>query len=123
MIRLQLGDNNTYCNYFVHNYVHIFVHYNIKNVHGITERINMKGINKLVLEVKPDDEYFEKALLFLKPSSNEKPQHEITDGADKLLSKIKENKKKKYSFLTAFLLWASGASFMWIIMMLIRFFF
>ena len=26
MIRLQLGDNNTNCNYFVHNCVHIFVH-------------------------------------------------------------------------------------------------
>lgn len=82
----------------------------------------MKGINKLVLEVRPDDEYFEKALLFLKPAANEKPQHEINDGADKLLKRVKEkhDKKKKHSILTAFLLWSSGASFMWIIMLLIQ---
>lgn len=78
----------------------------------------MRGINKLVLEVKPDDEYFEKALLFLKPVCTEKPQHEISDGAEKLLNRVKEknSKKKKHSFLTAFLLWAGGAAFMWVIM-------
>lgn len=82
----------------------------------------MKGINKLVLEVKPDDEYFEKALLFLKPAANQKPQHEISEGADLLLCRIKDkqHKKKKYSFITAFLLWASGASFMWILMLLLE---
>lgn len=85
----------------------------------------MKGINKLVLEVKPDDEYFEKALLFLKPSASSKPQHEISGGAEKLLSKVKENnqKKKKHSIVTALLLWASGASFMWIIMLLAEYVF
>ena len=78
----------------------------------------MKGINKLVLEVKPDDEYFEKALLFLKPGCSQKPQHEISQGADKLLETIKtnNNKKKKHSFISAFLLWASGATFMWILL-------
>ncbi len=82
----------------------------------------MKGINKLVLEVKPDDEYFEKALLFLKPATIERPQHEISEGADRLLCKVKEkqNKKKKHSIITAFLLWASGASFMWILMLLLE---
>ena len=118
MIRLQLGDNNTNCNCFVHNYVHKIVHHNPKNVHSITERINMKGINKLVMEVNPDDGYFEKAILFLKPVTAEKPQHEISDGAEKLLSKIKEsnNKKKKHSIITAFLLWSSGAAFMWLLL-------
>lgn len=78
----------------------------------------MKGINKLVMEIRPDDEYFEKAILFLKPISAEKPQHEISDGAEKLLCKVKENnnKKKKHSIITALLIWASGASFMWLIM-------
>ncbi len=78
----------------------------------------MKGINKLVMEIKPDDEYFEKAILFLKPMSTEKPQHEISDGAQKLLNKVKENqnKKKKHSILTALLIWASGASFMWLLL-------
>lgn len=80
----------------------------------------MKGINKLVMEVRPDDGYFEKAILFLKPVTTEKPQHEISDGAEKLLSKIKDNqnKKKKHSFLTAFLLWSSGAAFMWLLLLI-----
>ena len=39
LIRLQLGDNNTNCNYIVHNYVHKFVHTTPLNVHTITERI------------------------------------------------------------------------------------
>ena len=95
MIRLQLSDNNTNCNYFVHNYVHKIVHHHPKNVHIFTERIKMKGINKLVMEVKPDDGYFEKAILFLKPITAEKRQHEISDGAEKLLSRIKESNNKK----------------------------
>ena len=118
MIKLQLGDNNTNCNCFVHNYVHKIVHHTPEYIHIFTERINMKGINKLVMEVKPDDEYFEKAILFLKPVTTEKPQHEISDGAEKLLRKVKDNqnKKKKHNFITAFLLWASGAAFMWVIL-------
>ena len=83
----------------------------------------MRGVNKLVLEVKSENEYFEKALIFLKPGYCDKPQHEISDNAEKLLSKIKENpknKKKKHSFLTAFLCWLSGASFMWILMLLLN---
>ncbi len=70
------------------------------------------------MEIKPDDEYFEKALLFLKPACIEKPQHEISGGADRLLTRVKEKeqKKKKHSLLSALLYWASGAAFMWLIM-------
>lgn len=39
VIRLQLSDNNTNCNYFVHNYVHKIVHTRPENVHTFTERI------------------------------------------------------------------------------------
>ena len=85
----------------------------------------MRGINKLVMEIKPDDEYFEKALLFLKPAASELPQHEISDGADKLLKKIKENnsKKKKHNRLAAFLCFISGAVFMWLSVIIAGFFF
>ena len=68
----------------------------------------MRGVNKLVIEIKPENEYFEKALLSLKPTTADKPQHEISDNAEKLLNNIKDNKnskKKKHSFLTAFLCW------------------
>ncbi len=84
----------------------------------------MRGINKLVLEIKPDDEYFEKALLFLKPATTEKPQHEISEGADRLLSRIKEAKpkKKKRSLIAAFLCFISGAGFMLIFMLTAGFF-
>ncbi len=85
----------------------------------------MKGINKLVMEIKPDDEYFEKALLFLKPACIEKPQHEISNGADNLLNRIKEDKqkKKKCSFKTTFLSFIFGAGITLLIMFAARFFF
>lgn len=53
----------------------------------------MRGVNKLVVEIKSDGEYFEKALLFLKPEKQNAPQKDISDGAQKLLSKIKTEKK------------------------------
>ncbi len=57
----------------------------------------MRGVNKLVVEIKSDGEYFEKALLFLKPEKQNAPQKEISDGAQKLLSKIKTEKKPEKS--------------------------
>ena len=59
----------------------------------------MRGVNKLVLEIKPDGEYFEKALLFLKPSSAELSQHEISEGAQRLLNRIEDKNKKRNTAL------------------------
>lgn len=52
----------------------------------------MKGVNKMVIEVKSDGRYFDRALLFLKPEQVNAPQHEITDGADRLLKKLSARK-------------------------------
>ena len=64
----------------------------------------MKGVNKLVVEIRPECEYFEKALLFIRPEKRDIPQKVISDSADKLLSDIsviKNNResKKKYPFI------------------------
>ncbi len=64
----------------------------------------MKGVNKLVVEIRPECEYFEKALLFIRPEKRDVPQKTISDNADKLLSDIsivKNNKEsnKKYPVL------------------------
>lgn len=48
----------------------------------------MKGVNKMVIEVKSDGRYFDRALLFIKPEQVNAPQHEITDGADRLLRSL-----------------------------------
>lgn len=82
----------------------------------------MRGVNKLVLEIKSDGEYFEKALLFLKPGSTDITQHEISEGAKKLLDRLEaKEQKKKHSFKGAFLWSTIGASIMFIIMTLITF--
>lgn len=82
--------------------------------------VKMKGVNKLVLEIKPDGEYFEKALLFLKPGSAEFSQSEISEGAERLLGRVKENKqKKKRNGFNAFLWTSMGAFLMWITMFVI----
>ena len=80
----------------------------------------MRGVNKLVLEIKSDGEYFEKALLFLKPSSADISQHEISEGAERLLNRLgdKEAKKKKHSPVAAFLWSSLGAGIMFVIMTL-----
>ena len=55
----------------------------------------MKGVNKLVVEVRPEGEYFEKALLFIRPEKRDVPQKLISDSADKLLSDISEIKNNR----------------------------
>ena len=81
----------------------------------------MRGVNKLVLEVKPDGEYFEKALLFLKPEKQNVPQKEISDGADKLLKRIEETKtesKRGVTIAAAVIGTAAGAGITFITMLL-----
>lgn len=48
----------------------------------------MKGVNKLVMEVRPDSEYFDKAILFLKPDLTDKQQKDISADAENLLKDI-----------------------------------
>ena len=48
----------------------------------------MRGVSKLVLEIRPEGDYFEKALLFLNPDKLEMTQKDINDNAEKLLSDI-----------------------------------
>ena len=82
----------------------------------------MRGVNKLVMEVKSDNDYFEKALLFLKPGNEDLSQREISDHAEQMLKKIKNNKqKKKSTVLNAFLWSSAGAFFMWLLMHIINF--
>lgn len=48
----------------------------------------MKGVNKLVVEIRPESEYFDKAILFLKPDKAGYAQKDISSGAEKLLNDI-----------------------------------
>lgn len=74
----------------------------------------MRGVNKIVLEIKSDGEYFEKALLFLKPDKKNLPQKEITDGAERLLQKINTKKPpKSYSLIPALIGLITGSALSW----------
>lgn len=56
----------------------------------------MKGINKMIVEINnTDSEYFEKAILFIKPQKQEVRTGEITKNADALLKAVAEGKAKK----------------------------
>lgn len=92
-------------------------------IHSIgheSERRKMKGVNKLVLEVRPEDEYFEKAILFLRPEKVNTSQKELSCSAEKLLSGIKnkENNKKSRTALLIFAGLAAGSSISWAIVFL-----
>lgn len=80
----------------------------------------MRGVNKLVLEIKPENEYFEKALLFLKPEMQTAPQKEISDGAEKLLYKIKNSGREKPDRLLFIMIGIlAGAAVSWLTVFLI----
>ena len=84
----------------------------------------MRGINKLVIEIKPENEYFEKAVLFLSPDKIYSSQNEISFNAEKILSEIKAdnyyNKSKKISVpLFIFIGAAAGSFISWLIFYLI----
>ena len=71
----------------------------------------MRGVNKIVVEVRPEGEYFEKALLFIRPGKNNVPQKEISDNAEKLLNDIQQNKVyNKSNIMRTILLIFSGAA-------------
>ena len=86
----------------------------IQSVIQIERIITMRGVNKLVLEIKPDGEYFEKALLFLKPDKKDLPQKEITDGAQRLLQEINTKKPpKSHSLIFALIGLITGSALSW----------
>lgn len=54
----------------------------------------MRGVNKLVVEIKDtDSRYFDRCLLFLKPQSEPVPQSELSENAEKLLNSVMNGKK------------------------------
>ena len=84
----------------------------------------MRGVNKLVLEIRPDDEMFEKALLFVRPDKLGLPQKNISDNAEKLLSDIKitENNRKSKKIEPIILIFAgaaAGSTISWAIVFMI----
>ncbi len=84
----------------------------------------MRGVNKLVLEVRPEDGYFEKALLFIRPESINETQKQLSENAEKLLSDIYDRDINRKSFRSdhLFLLLtgiAAGFGSSWLIMLAI----
>lgn len=50
----------------------------------------MRGVNKLIVEIKDtDSEYFDRAILFLKPEKLGIEQSRLNESAEKLLEKVK----------------------------------
>lgn len=50
----------------------------------------MRGVNKLILEIKnTENEFFDRAILFLKPEKMSADQSSLNENAQKLLSAVK----------------------------------
>lgn len=54
----------------------------------------MRGVNKLVIEVRPEDEYYEKALLFIRPDKIN-DVHLLSVDAERLLTEINSGHSTK----------------------------
>ena len=51
----------------------------------------MRGVNKLIVEIKDtDSEYFDRAILFLKPEKLGTEQSELNESAQKLLDEVRK---------------------------------
>lgn len=56
----------------------------------------MRGVNKLIVEIKDtENEYFDRAILFLKPGKAAAEQSELDKSARKLLSAVKDENTAK----------------------------
>ena len=56
----------------------------------------MRGVNKLIVEIKDtENEYFDRAILFLKPGKAVAEQSELDKSARKLLSRSEERRVGK----------------------------
>lgn len=50
----------------------------------------MKGVNKLIVEIKDtDSEYFDRAILFLKPEKLGTEQSRLNESAERLLERVR----------------------------------
>ena len=55
----------------------------------------MRGVNKLIVEIKDtENEYFDRAILFVKPNMASAEQSELDKSARKLLSAVRDGKPK-----------------------------
>ena len=55
----------------------------------------MRGVNKLIVEIKDtNSEYFDRAILFLKPEKLGTEQSELNESAQKLLEEVKKGAPK-----------------------------
>lgn len=51
----------------------------------------MRGVNKLIVEIKDtDSEYFDRAILFLKPEKLGTEQSELNESAQRLLEEVRK---------------------------------
>jgi len=56
----------------------------------------MRGVNKLIVEIKDtENEYFDRAILFVKPGMATAEQSELDKSARKLLSAVKDGKTER----------------------------
>ena len=56
----------------------------------------MRGVNKLVLEISSnEDDYFEKAILFVRAEKAGCSQRELSESAQRLLEAVRTTRKRK----------------------------
>ena len=65
----------------------------------------MRGVNKLIVEIKDtDSEYFDRAILFLKPEKLGTEQSRLNESAERLLERVKggtpPGKSRRWVLLT-----------------------
>lgn len=56
----------------------------------------MRGVNKLIVEIKDtENEYFDRAILFLKPDKVTAEQSELNLGAERLLQAVRSGRERR----------------------------
>lgn len=71
----------------------------------------MRGVNKLVVEIRdPDSRYFDRCLLFLRPQNRNTPQNELNDEAQRLLGSVLCEQKKRRPLLVPVLVLIAAAA-------------
>ncbi len=56
----------------------------------------LKGVNKLIIEINnPGSEYFERAILFLKPRGEDIPASKLSSSAEDILLRSRPSLRKK----------------------------
>ena len=71
----------------------------------------MKGVNKLVVEIKDtESEYFDRAILFLKPGKLNAGQTKLNDSAMRLLNEVGRTAQRKSRKNTVLLVCGAAAA-------------